>query len=138
MVACGGALEPLPDCRATETMPPLDRFGKFVIEYLRDAPLDRLEQLLAGEMKSPDLQQLQQGLRDLDQETVALVRKCVEVILNAALHGFLFALAENNDRKGDVVVMAEGVNVATKSDGLQGEPYGNRGWIAKLSRHPAT
>lgn len=118
-------------------MTPLDRFGKLVIEHLRDAPLDLLDTLLAGKMKPPALRKLQAALSKLDGGGTATVRECVEKVLNTALHDFLFALAEANDRHGGVTVTCGGENVAAVSDGLQGEPYGDHGWIAQFSRHAA-
>lgn len=119
-------------------MTPLDKFGQFVIEHLRDGPLDRLENLLEGTMKTPALRKLQCALGELDEETVATVRGCVENVLNTALHDFLFALAESHDKDGEVAVTWDGENVAESSDGLQGEPAGKRGWVARFSRHPAS
>jgi hypothetical protein len=117
-------------------MGPLDRFGKFLIEHLRDAPLDDLQRLLDGKMKAPAFRSLQVALGELDSKTIGAVRECVVTILNTAMHDFLFALTEATDRKGDVLVTSGGVNVAAVSDGLQGEPYGEDGWIARFSRHP--
>jgi hypothetical protein len=86
-----------------------------------------------GKVKAPALRALQVALRNLDKETVGTVRECVAAVLDHTMHDFLFALAES---EGGVTAASNGLNVATASDALQGEPYGERGWIARFSRHP--
>jgi hypothetical protein len=113
---------------------PLDTFGKLVMEKLRDRALERADQALAGKGKAPAVKQLQADLARLDDAGRAAARRLVRDSIDAAIHDFLFALVEANDFGGSVQVLADGENLAARSDGLQGEPAGERGWQARFSR----
>ena len=58
--------------------------------------------------------------------------------LSVGLHDFLFALQEAHDLERGIEVLVDGKNVAELSDGLQGEPCGGEGWIAKFARYPSS
>ena len=47
---------------------------------------------------------------------------------------FLFGLQEQANSNGNIEIRVNGKNIAELSDGLQGEPYGSKGWQAKHSR----
>lgn len=55
--------------------------------------------------------------------------------LDEAIHDFLFALQEEADSGGEVAIRVRGKNVATLSDGLHGELFGEEGWFARFSAH---
>lgn len=113
----------------------LDKLGEFVVANLRDAVIDRADTLLAGHWKTPGLQALQADLRRLTEEQRAVVRRCVVAAVDSGLHDFLFALGVQHDMGGGIVVIVDGQQAAEVSDGLQGEPYGERGWYARFSKH---
>lgn len=114
---------------------PVDAFGMMIME-MRDRGISFYDMLAEGKWKAPALQALQQDLASLSPETRETTRKCVVRTLENAIHDFLFALQEAHDRNSGLAVTVDGVDVAEKSDGLQGEPYGRNGWIAKFSRYP--
>lgn len=66
----------------------------------------------------------------------SIVRRCAINSLDSGIHDFLFNLVLESDNHGRVQMTVDGVNMAEVSDGLQGEPYGKRGWIAKFSAYP--
>ena|SRR5688572_1879795 len=114
---------------------PLDTFGRFVMVHLRDRGIDHLEGLLSGHWKAPSLKKLQKALLRLPQGERALVRRAFVAALDSAVHDFLFALQEETDGGGAVVARVRGKNVATLSDGLQGELFTEDGWYARFSAH---
>jgi hypothetical protein len=114
---------------------PLDTFGKLVMEKLRDRAFEHADRALKGEHKAPARKKLQAALAKLDAKEQAVARRLVRDTVDAAIHDFLFALVEANDMGGAVQVLADGENVAAASDGLQGEPPGERGWQARFSRY---
>jgi hypothetical protein len=114
----------------------LDKAGRFIMEHLRDRGLEFVERLLAGHSKAPALAELQGEIATLSTREQALVRRCVAASIDGALHDFLFKLGERADFENDVQLVVDGVSVAALSDGLQGEPYGEHGWIVRFSRHP--
>jgi hypothetical protein len=113
----------------------LDAFGRFVTANLRDKAFDTADQLLEGRSKAPRRSKLQADLARLTAEQRDVARRLVRSAVDSAIHDFLFALQEINDRDQSIQVLARGANVAAKSDGLQGEPSGDQGWDAKFSRH---
>jgi len=113
----------------------LDKFGEFVAANLRDTVIDRADTLIAGHWKTPGSQALQNDLRRLTEEQRAVVRRCVVAAVDSGLHDFLFALQEQHDSGGDIAVVVDSQPVAEVSDGLQGEPYGDRGWWVRFSKH---
>lgn len=119
-------------------MTPLDRFGQFVIEQLRDNPLEFYDRLAAGQWKAPRLKELQAQLAELNDDQRIVVRQCVVEVINHCLHDFLFALAEGQHERQGIDVLVDREPVAGLSDGLQGEPYSDEGWIARFSRYPET
>jgi len=59
----------------------------------------------------------------------------VPMIVDDVLHALLFGIQERQDIKLLVSVNGQAVNVADVSDGLQGEPWSSRGWIARFSAY---
>jgi hypothetical protein len=115
--------------------PELERFGSFVISQLWDSALEHHDLLAKAHWRAPALQNLQDELAALSEKQKEIVRRCVAEALRDGLHDFLFALQEAHDLKTGIEVLVDGKNIAELSDGLQGEPYGSEGWIAKYGKH---
>lgn len=114
---------------------PLDKFGRFVMQHLRDRAIDHHTLLQRGHWKTPAIQELQRAVVALPEDTKRLVLRCVVDSIDVAVHDFLFALQEVHDLDDGLVVQVDGTNVAELSDGLEGEPLGKTGWIAKHSEY---
>lgn len=114
----------------------LDKVGEFVMMHLRDRGIEFAEQLIAGRWKAPALADLQASVRRLSRNDQKLVYDVVVESIDVAIHDFLFALGEWSDTDDGVSLHCSGVSVARSSDGLQGEPFGENGWIARFSRFP--
>jgi hypothetical protein len=112
---------------------PLDRLGRFVMERARDRGLASHTAVESGNAKAPALGRLVNGLAALSEEQRVLVRACVTRAVDATIHHLLFALSEENDFERRVRLLVDDENAAELSDGLQGEAYGNGGWIARFS-----
>ena len=117
-----------------DKLDPLNQFGQFVMHNLRDKPLEFYDMLAGGKWRAPALQDLQRELAELGESERSLVRRCVLRTLDRAVHDFLFGVQEASDSEDGVRVLVEGHDIAELSDGLQGEPYGAKGWQAKYSR----
>jgi hypothetical protein len=52
------------------------------------------------------------------------------------MHDLLFAIQEHAEAGGSVRVLVDGQEVATLSDGLHGEIFSDKGWIARFSKYP--
>lgn len=114
---------------------PLDRFGKFIVENMRDKGIDNYDRLANGSWKTPSLQALQEDLKQFDERQLSIIRQCVGSSIDTAIHDFLFALQESTDLEQGVEVIVDKTNVAKVSDGLHGEPFGEDGWYLKYSAY---
>jgi hypothetical protein len=113
---------------------PLDYFGQFVVENLRDRALENFELMTRRHWKAPALQNLQNALAGLPEEHQAVCRRVVRRVIDSAIHDLLFAVQEQHETSGRLTVEVDGRSVAELSDGLQGEPYTEEGWYARFSR----
>jgi hypothetical protein len=116
--------------------PEVDKFGQLLVTKLRDAALDFFGGLARGHWKSPSTRQLQADIAELSSEQRELVRRCVLACVDRGIHDFLFALSESHDCNGGISLVLDGRDIASLSDGLHGEPYGEDGWVAKFGKHP--
>lgn len=116
-----------------ENIEPLDKFGKFVVENLRDKAIKYYDGLENGHWKAPSLKLLQERLQDFDNDQLHVIRKCIIEVVDSSVHNFLFALQENHEIKNDIQVIVDGINVAEISNGLHGEPYTEDGWYTRFS-----
>ena len=120
-----------------ENLKPLDKFGKFLMEHLRDRAIEHHDGLASGRWKAPALQQLQLEIQSCTDEQELLIRACLLSAIDAGIHDFLFKLQEQADFENDIQVFVDGVNIVPLSDGIQAEPYGEEGWIARFSKYQA-
>jgi hypothetical protein len=118
---------------------PLDRFGKFLMENLRDRAINHCEVLLEGRYTAPSLLKLQSNLASLTEEQRAVVRRCVISAIDHAIHDFLFKLHERADFENDIQVLVDGINIDDLSEtgwgGLHYELFGEDGWEARYSKY---
>lgn len=112
---------------------PLDKFGRFIVENMRDKGIDYYDKLTQGFWKVPSLQSLQEELKQFDEKQLSIIRQCIVSTLDDAIHDFLFALQVSSDLDRGIQVIVDGQNVAELSDGLNGEPYAEDGWYDKYS-----
>lgn len=118
-------------------MKPQDRFGKLIVESIRDSSLEYLQTMFDGEWKAPDLQPLQARVSSLNPDLKALVFELADDLLTHAMHDFLFAIQESHDGGTGIEVVVDGNEIAAQSDGLHGEIFGKDGWIVRFSKFPA-
>lgn len=114
---------------------PLDVLGRFLMENLRDPGIFHVDGLLASRWKAPSCKELQDLLRGLSKAQRDLVRRAFIASLDYAIHDLLFALQEQSDNDGPVRIRIRGKDVASMSDGLQGELFTADGWKARFSKY---
>ncbi len=116
---------------------PLDEFGRVLMEHLRDKAIGFYDILAQGQWKAPALQELQSELGQLDEQQRTIIRRCVMLSVDNALHDFLFRIQEDTDcsDEGRIQIVVNSVNIATLSDGLHGELFGESGWMSKYSAY---
>ena len=114
---------------------PLDKFGKIIIDNLRDKQIDYFKGLLEDKWKAEELKELQQKMKQFNQEERKILNELIENILTHSIHDFLFSIQENSDLDKGLEILIANENVATLSDGLHGEIFGDEGWIQKFSKY---
>lgn len=107
---------------------PLDRFGMIVVGLRNDA-MKWFDRACCGNWKGFRYARLQKDLGELSPDALSVCRRALLTALDEALHGFLFALYENEEH---VKILVDGVDLQNVSDGLHGELFGPDGWFAKF------
>ena len=113
----------------------LDTFGCQFTRKVRDSSLENIIQVINGTAKAPRLRKMARDVVDYNDETalVALVSVAIDTVLHSMLTG-----AEHGVDWTIMVPPPRGpANIADLSDGLAGELFGSRGWIARFSKFPA-
>lgn len=112
----------------------VDEIGRFVMVHLRDKAFEDCDRTLEARWKAPGVHRLQEDLARLSPQDRDVARRLVRSVVDSAIHDFLFALQEQNDAETGPRLVVDGVDAASLSDGLHGEPYGPDGWQARFSR----
>lgn len=119
-------------------MTPLDEFGRFLMVAIRDRTISDCQRFIAGEPVGARAPDLQAALASLPTEARDALSDLVGYVVDHAIH---YLLHEVDTMEGiDIVLLTEdGTQISVKetSDGLAGELYGNRGWLATFARFPS-
>src|SRR5690242_343998 len=99
----------------------IDKFGKFLVENLRDKGISHAEFLLNGRWKAPALQNIQYELSYLSISQKEAVKKAIISTIDSAIHDFLFALQEQADFDNEIQIIVNDDNIVELSDGIHGE-----------------
>lgn len=115
----------------------LTYLGSILMEKVRDGSVSDIDMVLSGEMKGDDAQRIRTALAAVDPRSIVAFRAIVPALVDQVVHNLLAAIAESSDL--ELVVTQDGrrVNASDASDGLAGELYGPKGWIARFSRFPS-
>lgn len=111
----------------------LDAVGQELIAEVRDRAISRLFAIVEGALKSADAQALHKELAALPS---GIVKRLVTESVYSTLHQVLMWMEETERADVQVVAGDQEVPLRDLSDGLAGELYGTRGWIARFSKCP--
>jgi hypothetical protein len=114
----------------------LDKFGRLVIDSLRDSSISNYLMLRDGRAAAPSIQTLMHDFASFTPEQKSVVDAIVSRLISLGLHDLLFGLQDAHDRGFGIEVIVDGVNIAEKSEMLQGEPLGEDGWVIRFSKFP--
>lgn len=116
----------------------LDKFGKVLVEKVRDEAIDVMCLVLRGQMNSQESKELYAEARFLSPEQINLVERFIRHTVDNTLHHFLWMIEQEDDV--DLVVYEtddkKPISLKEISDGLCGEPYTEDGWIERFSQFP--
>lgn len=117
----------------------LEFFGQFLMKHLRDRAIGFYEMLAQGKWKAPSLLPLQEEVSNWNENQKKIVRQCVMLAMDNAIHDFLFQIEEagangmNGTGEHDLQIQVDGIALAGLTDGLHGLLFGEDGWQAKYS-----
>ena len=113
-------------------MDALEKFGEVIAKDLRDSGISRYLDIESGCLKSESAIQLHDELSSFNDDQKKIIRKIITTTIDASVHDFLFAIAEE---KNGICVNVSSQNVNELSDGLQGEIFTEDGWFEKFSKY---
>jgi hypothetical protein len=111
----------------------LDKFGRFIVERVRDGALRSYSLIREGRVAAPGLQQLKQDFAKLPLETKGVVDQLVLRTVESALFNVLVGFQEAHDLEQGIELIVDGTVVADESGMLHGELFGDDGWVARFS-----
>ncbi|MFD1425569.1 epimerase [Kroppenstedtia sanguinis] len=115
----------------------LDKFGKMLMEKVRDMSIGEWDDVVNGKMKAPVLVELYEELASsFDKEQLNILSNLIPQIVDTTLHYTLACLEEEKDDVKVSVQVDQGTvdDLVEASDGLAGELYTEDGWIARFSK----
>jgi hypothetical protein len=115
----------------------LEKFGQDLIQSTRDSVLDDFERDIRGSRIGDANRQFHERLSQLTGNELELVRLSVRRSVDAVLGKFLNMFDDNKQYKLMIrETPDQEIDASLVSDGLGGELYASRGWIARYSKHP--
>ena len=117
------------------THPALDKFGKILMTQVRDEALDDWKMMLQGKMKGETAEAVRKAISKVDDKGVQVFVSLLPEVVDTVRHHLLLTIEHNEDIRLDLVRDGEiAEELRALSDGLPGELYGKRGWIARFSK----
>jgi hypothetical protein len=120
-------------------MNPLEAFGLFLMQRVRDKAILDWDKNIDGRMRGATAERVRQALAECSPKEIEVLQWLVPQVVDTTLHHLLWALEQ--DERVKVAVETEDsvtASISEESDGLPGELYGDRGWIARFSEQRRT
>ena len=116
----------------TEPKKHLEKLGSVIIEYGRDRSLSQLNELFFRSRNKKFPSHIDEAIKRTDPEAL---RVLMPYIVDTVL-AFVLASFEESEHLAITPKEGEGFDIVATSDGLEGELYGENGWISSHSRFP--
>lgn len=110
-------------------------FGKKFITEVRDRTLDYYEKLSDGAMKSQLDKDLYTRICSLPDDDKAFLKEMISLITDVSLHNMMSFIENEPSSEWRIIHQESGIDLSESSDGLSGELYSDKGWIAKYSKY---
>jgi hypothetical protein len=114
---------------------PLDRLGELVMIRVRDKAIADWDKILDGRMRGVTAERVRGEWEAAGCNHTEAIRQLIPRIVDTTLHHLMWMLEQ--ERSVELSIEVEGAvtrNLREASDGLSGELYGERGWIARFSK----
>jgi hypothetical protein len=115
----------------------LEAVGQMLAQDVRDRTIEDWDKLIDGTMKGERAAKVKKLLASFKPDQIEAVKRLFPAVIDTTLHHLLFALEQQELKKGTRVSLSVAVDgasvpdVSKVSDGLAGELYG---WIPKFSK----
>ena len=112
----------------------LSDFGKIYIKEARDSSIERVFDLIHGNLNTPEsirFIEVYSSLSESDKDDF----KYLAIL---AVDSAIFRILRMADQELIDIKFRDCLNVAQISDGLAGELFGDKGWIKAFSGYPST
>lgn len=113
----------------------LDKFGMLLMHQVRDRVIEELDRIISG--KAPDRTYM--FLRDRTNLSDANVKEALQIVIPIAVDHTLDSFLDFIESQNEIDLVyeqpngTETISIKDASDGLAGELYSSRGWVAKFS-----
>ncbi|PTY01180.1 epimerase [Verrucomicrobia bacterium LW23] len=114
----------------------LDHFGSLIIKRIRNATIEDWARILDGRMKGATATHVQSLLTQHSPDVKDVIEQLLPKIVDTAIHHMLWTIEQENDLKVMIKSPDGIIDVKEESDGLAGELYGEKGWIARHGQGP--
>jgi len=113
----------------------LDKFGELLMTHVRDKTIEDWDKIIDGRMKGLSAERVRKELIETGVDHSIILRKVIPRIVDTTLHHLLWTLEQESALNLSIETESDSFsNVCDASDGLSGELYGKRGWIARFSK----
>ena len=121
--------------KGTDMNEALIRFGCVLMQKVRDEAIEEWDKILDGRMGGHRASLVRERLHALTPEQRVVTSWVIPQVVDTTLHHLLWTLEQSRELELKVRILEElSENLREVSDGLAGELYGSRGWIAKFSQ----
>lgn len=112
----------------------LDKFGQLLMSKVRDESVIDWKMMIDGRMKGESAEKVRELLRNLTDADKKLLLQLIPGVVDTVLHRLLWTTEQQSDLKVGIR-MEDGIeDLRDISDGLPGELYTDKGWIARYSK----
>jgi len=111
-----------------------DDVGRFLMEEARDSAIRDWYKILEGKMHDARGEAARQVFSSLDESARAVIKELVARVATTTLHHLLWGLEQTDDLALAFETAGNVANLKEISDGLPGELYGAKGWIARFGK----
>lgn len=118
----------------------LDLFGEALMNNVRDTQMRLWDQTLAGTVKSRPYKLMHEKLKSIfDSEQIAALERLMPWVVDNTIADIMGMLQDKHNQV-DVIIRTneEAISLYAASDLLNGELWGEEGWISRFSKERPT
>ncbi len=113
----------------------LDMFGAVLMRRVRDVAIREVDRAIRGDQRSSGGRRIQVLLKHSNSDSRELLMQFVPMVVDITLHYVLWMFEDERALKVSLDTASGNVpSLRDISDGLSGELYSPKGWIARFSQ----